>query len=111
MELSKNTVVQPDICLICDLSKLTEKRCVGSPELVIEILSKYSERRDSVDKLKLYEEHKVKEYWIVDPKTETASVYVLAGDEYMSPVRYGKQESIEVSFDPDVRINLGNVFE
>ena len=112
VELSKDTVVQPDICLISDFGKLTEKRCVGSPDLIIEILSKSSERRDCVDKLDIYEQFKVKEYWIVTPNTETVSVYVLGEDEeYMDPVRYAKTDSIHLSFDADVTIDLNNVFD
>ena len=62
-----DTVVQPDICVICDLSKLDEQGCNGAPELVIEILSPGNNKREIKEKYQLYESAGVLEYWIVDP--------------------------------------------
>lgn len=71
------TVVQPDICVVCDLSKLDEKGCVGAPDLIVEILSKGTQKKDIVDKYELYEYNEVKEYWIIAPNDETISVFDL----------------------------------
>ena len=71
------TVVQPDICVICDRSKITEAGCTGAPDLVIEILSPSTMRKDLEIKRRLYERHRVREYWIVDPVNRCVHVYLL----------------------------------
>jgi len=73
------TVVQPDVSVICDLTKLTERGCTGAPDLIIEILSPSTHRKDIEIKMKLYERHGVREYWIVDPGNRFIDVYVLQG--------------------------------
>jgi len=72
-----NTVVQPDICVVCDRSKLDERGCIGAPDLVVEILSPSNSKKEMDSKYDLYEEAGVKEYWIVDPRAETVLIYVL----------------------------------
>lgn len=71
------TVVQSDICVICDESKLDEKGCCGAPELIAEILSPGNSRKEIRLKYDLYEEAGVKEYWIIQPGEETISVLML----------------------------------
>ena len=71
------TVVQPDICLICDLSKIDEKGCLGAPDLVIEIQSPATSRYDLTEKFEAYETAGVPEYWIVYPKDEAINVFSL----------------------------------
>lgn len=72
-----DTVVQPDICVICDLDKLTNQGCKGAPNLIIEILSPGNSRKELKDKFRLYEENEVQEYWIVYPTEESLIVYTL----------------------------------
>ena len=62
----ENTVVQPDVCVICDSSKIQKRGCFGAPDLVVEILSPSSFKQDLNEKLRLYEKHQVKEYWTID---------------------------------------------
>lgn len=69
-------VVQPDLAVICDPSRLRPFGCVGAPDWVIEILSPYTSRRDMVQKLALYERHGVGEYWVIDPGNRYVHVYV-----------------------------------
>lgn len=76
------TVVQPDICVICDLEKLDDFGCSGSPDFIIEVVSKTSKKRDYHDKYDLYEENGVLEYWIVDPEGKTVDVFVLENGKY-----------------------------
>ena len=64
-----DTVVQPDICVICDLSKLDDRGCCGAPEMIVEVLSPSTAKKDMTEKFNLYEEHGVKEYWIVSRST------------------------------------------
>ena len=71
------TVVQPDICVVCDLSKLSERGCLGAPDMVIEILSLSSQRYDFRDKFNIYEAGGVKEYWVVSPKEKGINVFIL----------------------------------
>ncbi|MDR0614137.1 MAG: Uma2 family endonuclease [Dysgonamonadaceae bacterium] len=74
------TVVQPDICVICDPSKLNYRGCLGAPDMVVEILSPSTGRYDYTKKFDLYEASGVREYWIVDPGLRSVSVYLLQAD-------------------------------
>jgi Uma2 family endonuclease len=71
------TVVQPDICVVCDNSKLEERGCLGAPDMVVEILSLWSQRYDLNIKFNLYEAAGVKEYWVVSPKEKGVNVFIL----------------------------------
>ena len=72
-----DTVVQPDICVICDPSKLDERGCIGAPELVVEILSPGNSKREMKEKFDLYESAGVLEYWVIDPDHEMVLTYIL----------------------------------
>lgn len=61
------TVVQPDICVICDIDKLDDRGCIGAPDLIIEILSPGNTKKEMSDKFQVYEENGVREYWLVEP--------------------------------------------
>ena len=112
------TVVQPDICVVCDANKLDEKGCIGAPDLIIEIVSektKNSERnskRDVKDKFQLYEKFGVKEYWIVFPSSEIVNVFVLDNNgKYQLVQMYSEDEQIPVNiFDGELTIDLKKVF-
>ncbi|HMQ50323.1 MAG TPA: Uma2 family endonuclease [Saprospiraceae bacterium] len=71
------TVVQPDLCVICDLSKLDDRGCNGAPDLIIEILSPGNSRTEMKDKFELYQEAGVLEYWIVSPIEKTIQIWTL----------------------------------
>lgn len=70
-----DTVVQPDIAVFCDKSKLTEAGARGAPDLVVEILSPSTSRKDQGVKFDLYERHRVREYWVVDPGNKPIQVW------------------------------------
>lgn len=72
-----DTVVQPDLCVVCDASKLDKQSCVGAPDLIVEILSPGNSKREMKDKFELYEEAGVLEYWIVDPEHKAVFLYTL----------------------------------
>ena len=107
-----DTVVQPDISVICDMSKLTDKGCTGAPDLVVEILSPYTSRKDMVIKFHLYQENGVKEYWIVDPGNRYIQVYPL--DEHgrypEEPVLVLGSQTLESKTLEGFTLNLGEVF-
>ncbi len=71
------TVVQPDLCVICDPVKIETRGCLGAPDLIIEVISPRTAARDWKDKFDLYEEAGVLEYWIVLPQDNDISVFVL----------------------------------
>lgn len=71
------TVLQPDICVICDLTKLDDKGCIGAPDIVIEILSPGNNKMELLHKYGVYEEFGVKEYWVVSPGDKTLLKYTL----------------------------------
>jgi Uma2 family endonuclease len=75
-----DTVVQPDLCVVCDESKLDKQGCVGAPDLIIEILSPGNSKKEMKDKFELYEEAGVLEYWVVDPEHKVVHVYQLNRD-------------------------------
>jgi Uma2 family endonuclease len=78
-----DTVVQPDISVICDPEKLDELGCVGAPDLVVEILSKGNNRKEIRNKYEVYEAAGVKEYWIIHPEENTLLIYSLQGRSYV----------------------------
>ena len=63
-----STVVQPDLCVICDLEKIDERGCLGAPDWIVEILSKFTSAKDLNEKFSVYEEAGVREYWVVHPQ-------------------------------------------
>ena len=71
------TVVQPDICIVCDESKLEERGCLGAPDMVVEIISVASAKYDFNDKYNLYEEAGVREYRVVLSKDKALAVFIL----------------------------------
>ncbi len=71
------TVVQPDLCVICDPAKLDDRGCIGAPDIVVEILSRSNNRKELQLKFEVYEESGVKEYWIIHPEEKTFLKYVL----------------------------------
>lgn len=74
--------VEPDVSVICDKNKLTEKGCSGAPDLIVEVVSPSSQWHDCMRKLLLYEKHGVREYWIVNPTVNTVMVYNFAKDNF-----------------------------
>lgn len=104
-------VVQPDITVICDKSKLDDKGCLGSPDLIIEIISPSTASMDYIKKLSLYEKNEVKEYWIVHPVDEIVMVYKIDDyRKYKRPEIYSKDNSIKPSIFEELVIDLDKVF-
>ena len=108
---ASETVVQPDISVICDPHKLDGQGCIGAPDWIIEILSPGSVARDTKEKLDLYEENGVKEYWIVSPGEKNISVFVLEGERYRLFADFYKPGLIPVRTLTGFSIEWGTVFE
>jgi Uma2 family endonuclease len=107
-----HTVVQPDFYVVCDLSKLDDRGCVGAPDLIIEIVSVGNSKRDIRDKFDIYQEHGVREYWIVNPNDENVSVFVLdENGKFRFSGMYAGDDQIPVNiFNGDLKIDLTEVF-
>jgi Uma2 family endonuclease len=111
---SLDTVVQPDICVIYDLTKLTDAGCNGAPDWIIEILSPGTSHKDLNEKFDLYQESGVKEYWIVHPHEGTVAIYFLnEEDKYQSlrPQAFTRGNTVEPVTLPGLKIDLSWVFE
>lgn len=102
---SNKTIVEPDISIICDRSKLTDRGCTGAPDWIIEICSPGNPRHDYVRKLNLYMDAGVREYWIVNPKTETIFVYNLEQNNFVAAA-YTFRDKIKVSIWEDLWIDF-----
>jgi len=101
-----DSVVQPDICIICDSAKIDEKGCNGAPDMIVEILSPSSASRDLELKYKLYEENAVKEYWIVQPNDQTVSVFDLNEGKFVLRGIYHRQKIVQLkTINLDVDLN------
>ncbi len=105
------TVVEPDLLVICDNSKIDEKGLKGAPDFIIEILSPSTASYDMIQKRRLYERHGVREYWLVDPTNRTVMVYTLKEkNKYGEPEIYGSEDEIKVHLFDDLVLNMKDVF-
>ncbi|MEW9676291.1 Uma2 family endonuclease [Lentibacillus sp. L22] len=90
-------IFEPDITIVCDTSKLDDAGCKGTPDMLVEIISPSTARRDKIMKFNKYEQAGVKEYWIVEPKEKIVSVFMLQENRrYGRPDLYSDQEEVEV---------------
>ena len=106
---SDDTVVQPDIVVICDKTKLGPEGCRGAPDLVVEILSPSNTAIEMQQKLELYREAGVKEYWVVDPENNSLIVYYLQGDITYAKT-YKSADTVAVKTLPGLNIALEQIF-
>ncbi|WP_421870963.1 Uma2 family endonuclease [Marinoscillum sp.] len=105
------TVVQPDICVVCDHSKLDDAGCKGAPDLIVEILSPSTASKDLNEKYQLYEEHDVKEYWVVYPGEAVLEIYELQNGKYVSQGKFVKEDVVTSKILPGLKLDLSEVFE
>lgn len=101
------TIVQPDIIIVCDKDKLEldGKRCNGAPDFIIEIVSPDNPSDDYIRKLYYYKNYGVREYWIVDPRSQTILVYFFEQDSF-SVQHYTFQDRIKVNIYDDLWIDF-----
>jgi Uma2 family endonuclease len=107
------TVVQPDICVICDCGKLDEQGCNGAPDWIIEILSKGNSKKEVKIKHALYAESGVKEYWLVYPYEEVVSQFVQNDEnrQYQLTNNYAGDDVARPTLFPDLTIDLVKLFK
>ena len=103
------TVVQPDLCVVCDFEKIDSKGCVGAPDLVVEILSPGNSKKEMKSKFALYQEEGVREYWIVDPERELVFVYVADNKKFKPTIPIADDYVYSTIF-PDFKIHTSDLF-
>ncbi len=105
-----DSVVQPDISVICDLSKLDDKGCWGAPDLVIEILSPGNSRVEVQNKYELYEEFGVREYWVVHPTDCTVLIYTLIDGKFQPSRLFTSGDQVQSTVILGFSLDLEEVF-
>jgi Uma2 family endonuclease len=104
------TVVQPDISVICDPSKLDDAGCIGAPDIVIEILSPGNNRKELQNKYEVYKESGVQEYWVIHPDEQTLLIYTLVNGKYQASKLFTTGDFITTPILPDFVLDLELVF-
>jgi len=104
------TVVQPDLCIICDENKLDQRGAFGAPDLVIEILSPGNSKKEMKYKYDLYEEAGVLEYWIVNPEDKTFLIYILKDNQFIGMHPLIEEDQIKSPLFPQLDFILEEIF-
>jgi Uma2 family endonuclease len=105
------TIVQPDLCIICDLKKIADgKKCVGAPDLIIEILSPGNSQKEMNLKFNLYEEAGVLEYWLVYPDMKSINIFVLENGKYIGLKPYSEEEILKSPLFPELEVDVNRIF-
>ncbi|MDR2014699.1 MAG: Uma2 family endonuclease, partial [Azoarcus sp.] len=106
------TVVQPDISVVCDLSKIDKRGCCGAPDMIVEVFSPSTGKRDLNEKFSLYEEAGVKEYWLVYPEAKAVLVFLRQDDgKYNDGTIYEENTKIPIHIFDNHTINWEDIFE
>jgi Uma2 family endonuclease len=105
-----DTVVQPDISVVCDESRLDERGCVGGPDWIIEVLSPASSAHDQIRKRNLYERAGVRHYWLVHPRDHILTRYRLTATGYGKPQLQETVGTTEIDLSPLLNIDWTWVF-
>jgi Uma2 family endonuclease len=106
------TVVQPDIVVVCDQTKLDKRGCIGAPDIVVEILSPGNNKKELINKYEVYEEAGVKEYWIVSPSEKTFFKYILDDQGKFQPTKLLTiGEEVTTPIIPGFKLILEEVFK
>ncbi len=106
------TVVQPDLCIICDESKTDKRGAIDAPDLVIEIVSLSNSKRDLKDKFQIYQEAGVKEYWVIQPNEKIVFVYILNEEgKYIGLKPFTEDDSIQSVTFEGLEFDLKNLFD
>ncbi|MCU4165577.1 Uma2 family endonuclease [Carboxylicivirga caseinilyticus] len=111
MQDDSQSVVQPNICIVCDLSKIDNKGCNGAPDLVVEIISPSTAKKDLHEKYDLYERSGVKEYWIIHPFERTLTCFLLNNAGlYKATKPLTEGDTVKSELLPGFELNLTNIF-
>ena len=106
------TVVQPDISVICDLAKVDENGCCGAPDMIVEVLSPSTHKRDMNEKYTLYEKSGVREYWVVFPKDKCIQTFILQENgKYHDGTLYETKGKVPVHIFDGYMIDMEDIFK
>ena len=105
-----DTMVEPDISVICDRDKIDRHGCRGAPDLIIEVLSPSTRRHDRLTKFNLYQQAGVREYWIVDPDVKDAQSFLLEDGRYSASGYAAAGETMKVNVLEDCALDFSLVF-
>ncbi|MDR2478085.1 MAG: Uma2 family endonuclease [Treponema sp.] len=106
---SDDTVLEPDIVVVCDSAKLDDRGCNGPPDFVVEIVSPSTAKYDRITKFRKYQIAGVREYWIVDSDAKTVQVCILENGRYVMSM-YDETETAPIAVLPGCEIDLAAVF-
>lgn len=101
-------IVEPDISVICDPNKLTDKGCSGAPDWIVEIVSPSDPKHDYIVKLNLYYNAGVREYWIVDPRNNEIHVYNLDNENFTTKT-YSFNDTVKAGIYDDLLIDFSKL--
>ena len=104
------TVLQPDICVICDSSKVEERGCIGAPDIVIEILSPSNNKKELKYKHEVYQEAGVKEYWVIDPREKGVQIFLLTNEKLLAAGYLYAEDKVTTPLLPGFSLDLSKVF-
>ncbi len=105
------TVLQPDICVICDPLKIEERGCLGAPDIVIEILSPANNKKELKYKHEVYEEAGVMEYWIVDPREKAVQIFQHTNGRLLASGYLYAEDKVTTPVLPGFSLDLAKLFE
>ena len=105
-----NTVVQPDLCIYCDADKLDERGGIDAPDLVVEILSPGNTQKEMNLKYNLYEEHGVREYWLVHPLDKTILIYALQDGQFVAHRPFTDEDIATSIIFPNLQVEVAEIF-
>ncbi len=104
------TVLQPDVCVICDLEKIDKRGCIGAPDIVVEVLSPGNNNKELKNKYEVYEAAGVKEYWVVSPQIQSVTLYILKEGAFQPSRMLTTGDIITSLILPDFSLNLSELF-
>jgi Uma2 family endonuclease len=105
------TVLQPDVCVICDISKLDAQGCIGAPDIVVEVLSPGNSAKELKKKHQVYEEAGVKEYWVVSPQNQWVKVHTLVDNTFHESTFLLEGDILTSSVLPGFALDLAKLFK
>ncbi len=105
------TVVQPDLCVICDEKKLDERGCMGAPDLIVEIVSPGNSKKEMKTKFALYEENLVKEYWIIDYQEKYIMQFSLKNKKFLFIKNHFDDDILSSTMFKGLQVNVGKLFK
>jgi Uma2 family endonuclease len=105
------TVLQPDICVVCDPSKYDSRGCVGAPDIVVEVLSPGNNAKELKNKYDVYEEAGVKEYWIISPQNNTFLINTLIDGHYVTSRPLTTGDVVTTTILPGFSLDLKELFD